>query len=99
MGTLGRMRGRGGDAFLSIRGKNLPRTLIRHGLRPCHLPPLRGKAFGARLNVSEKARAAVQTGPSWPCGPIHLQPLPYMTHLGASPPNGSPLVGELSREA
>ena len=31
------------------RGRCTPngRTLIRHGLRPCHLPPGRGKAFGA----------------------------------------------------
>ena len=50
VGTLGRMRGRDGDAFLSIRGKNLPRTLIRHPLRGCHLPPGRGKAFKHALS-------------------------------------------------
>ena len=81
--TLGRMRGRGGQAVLTVRSKKLPRTLIRHGFA---VPPSpwEGEGFGRVPGRGKKAG---------------VEPLPYMTHPGISPPKGSPLVGELSRGA
>jgi hypothetical protein len=37
------MRGRGGQAVLTVKGKNLPRTLIRHGFA---VPPSPWKGEG-----------------------------------------------------